>query len=586
MTDPATLALITALIPTFSEIVKESSNIIRNQSFKLNAQNSAGGLSRIIIDLCTVKTMWSKDQGVIIENFYYPSKVLKKNYEKTEVSFNSLFNQRSIIEGIVGQGKSILLRHLCKASVECGMIPVFIELSTISKDRSLEVLILNFLDAARIDGGDYIFSYLAACGRLVLILDGFDEIPTSCISKTIYEIENYRKKYEKLGVVISSRPQNAIHNLSNFNVYSLASLDTKDYDGFLSKLIIDPVKRFNIVDAITSAPDNIKNVITTPLMLTLLVIVYESEKEIPSTLPDFFEKLFGTVFSRHDRLKAGFDRKHYSGLTETKIQKLFDAFCFMLIQQGEGRTINSTQFKNAFNLAIKYTPDCLCELENFKRDIVDVACLMLDDGFDLVTFLHKSVMEYHAASFIKNSIEDVARKFYSRANQDYLKWGAVLLFLSNIDEIRYGREYIIRGHGELLSGLSNALKSRNEEELIRYLDQALPNFYVNVNGQSFHSISVDANLSNLLTDQLTHTLFINSKSAINSAESLTFYKAIRDSSTKRKGFLSIELKTLFKYFDMSSVWQELALTEASMMALTEKYQEIVKTELNKQDIFN
>ena len=465
------------------------------------------------------------------------------------------------------------------------MIPVFIELGTISKDRSLEVLILNFLDTAKIEGGEYIFSYLASCGRLVLILDGFDEIPSSCVSKTIYEIESYRKKYEKLGVIVSSRPQNTIHNLSSFNVYSLAALGVEDYDGFLSKLIPDPIKRFNIMYAITEAPENIKNVITTPLMLTLLVIVYESEKEIPSTLPDFFEKLFGTVFSRHDRLKAGFDRKHYSGLTETKIQKLFDAFCFMLIQQGEGRTISSAQFNSAFNLAVKYTPDCSCELEEFKKDIIDVACLMLDDGFDLVTFLHKSVMEYHAASFIKNSIEEVAQKFYELANQSYPKWGSVLLFLSNIDEVRYGREYIIRGHGKLLAGLSETLKSKNESGLVDYLNEALPNFCVNVNGQSFHGVAVDINLSNLLTDQITHALYSVSRDSINASDRLVLYRAIRDCPTREKGILSIDIKTLFNYFDMSKIWRELAGIESSMVEITNKYQCIVKTELKKQDIF-
>lgn len=74
-------------------------------------------------------------------------------------------------------------------------------------------------------------------------------------------------------------------------------------------------------------------------MLTLVVIVYETESQIPETLPDFFEKLFQVVFTRHDKLKAAFNRKHYTGLSEGTLQKVFEAFCFMCVQDGIGRSL-------------------------------------------------------------------------------------------------------------------------------------------------------------------------------------------------------------------------------------------------------
>lgn len=585
MAEVASAALIKTLLPIFVNLVKESAVFVKNQALKLNAQRSANGLSKVIVDICTVKTMWSKDQGVMIERFYYPSKILQRSNEGIEIPFNKLLRGSCVVEGVVGQGKSILLRHLCGVVVENGMIPIFLELRAISKERKLEDLILNFLDVAGVDGGEYVFSYLASCGRVALLLDGFDEITADCVSSTIFEIESLRKKYDQLGIIVSSRPYNAIHNLPSFKIYYLASLGSEDYEGFLAKLIPDPIKRFNIRQAIVGAPDNIRDVITTPLMLTLLVMVYESESEIPSTLPGFFEKLFGTVFSRHDRLKAGFDRRHHSGLSESKVQKLFDSFCFMLMQAGDGRSINTSQFNRAFDKAIRYTPDCVCELDAFRKDIVDVACLMLEDGFDLVSFLHKSIMEYHAASFIRNSIDEVARKFYERAHYDYLSWEAVLLFLSNIDEFRYGREYVLKEYPSTLIKMRQALGSKKNEDLIDFFNEVFPSLSFSISGQTVTKMSMGKTINNLFTHQISQAMFMVARDAVRSADTKVLYSAIRACPSQEKGMLNISPEILVKYFDTSALWVELVEIEALLTDVVHKYERIVGTELKKHDIF-
>src|SRR5690606_25782823 len=127
---------------------------------------------------------------------------------------------------------------------------------------------------------------------------------------------------------------------------------------------------------------------------TLVVIVHQTEQEIPSTLPEFFDKLFGTVFSKHDRYKAGFNRQHYSELPENELKKLFDAFCFMVIQGRGGRSLNPEEFNRFYEKASIYTKKTSCSVENFRKDIVKVACLMLEEGFNTTTFLHKSILDY------------------------------------------------------------------------------------------------------------------------------------------------------------------------------------------------
>jgi predicted NACHT family NTPase len=177
------------------------------------------------------------------------------------------------------------------------------------------------------------FSYLANCGRTVLLLDGFDEIEDELVKQTVSDLDFLSQKYPELQRAITSRPGNEIQKSTNFRLFKILPLRSPDYGQFLRKLGLDIDKIHSIRVAIDSSPSKASNLITTPLMLTLVVIVYNAEKEIPATLPEFFERLFQVVFTRHDTLKAAFARKRHSGLSERRLQTLFEAFCFMVMQK-------------------------------------------------------------------------------------------------------------------------------------------------------------------------------------------------------------------------------------------------------------
>ncbi|WP_347170619.1 hypothetical protein AAHI06_08885 [Pseudomonas salmasensis] len=268
------------------------------------------------------------------------------------------------------------------------------------------------------------FTYLASTGKIVLLLDGFDEIAAGSVVDVIDEIEWLQSRFSELRIIVSSRPGGEVQKLPGFDIVKISPLDEDDYEPFLKCLKIALEKRVELLDVLSKSESSVNGVISTPLMLTLVVMVYESEREIPSTLPEFFEKLFHVVFTRHDRLKVGFERKHYSGLSERGLQRLFEAFCFMSMQLGYGRSLDSDQFHESFNMAISYVDGCECKSEDFRKDIVKVACLMMEEGIDVVTFLHKSIVEYYAAAFIRHSSDEVASMFYGEAVLDIDRvWG-------------------------------------------------------------------------------------------------------------------------------------------------------------------
>jgi len=216
-------------------------------------------------------------------------------------------------------------------------------------------------------------------------------------------------------------------------------------------------------------------------MLTLVVWVYESEQEIPSTLKEFFEKLFHVVFTRHDSLKAGFKREHFSGLSESKLQALFEAFCFMVVQNGFGRSMNRSNFNEAFIQAIEYSEGCECDVDNFRKDIVKVACLMLEEGVDLTTFLHKSILDYFAAAFIIHNDDDLAQDFYSEAFDNFPDWMHTIHFLTEVDKYRYSRHYILRHLPECTTWLNTTLSVKGKDALYKAIISKIRGFSLMLN---------------------------------------------------------------------------------------------------------
>ncbi|WP_157261360.1 hypothetical protein [Methylotenera mobilis] len=273
----------------------------------------------------------------------------------------------------------------------------------------------------------------------------------------------------KRGCLSSNQPtftQNSGHphiqKSVRFSVIKISPLNSNDFEPFLTKIKVPPTLRNQLLKALSSEASKISALLTTPLMLTLAAFVYRAERDIPAELPQFFEILFQTVFTAHDKSKIAFTRECKSGLDDASLQRFFEAFCFMSMQAGHLRSLKSASFETAYQKTSQFTKHN-CKMSDFKHDIVQVACLMQVEGYD-TTFIHQSVQEYYAASFIKHCIDEAAQRFYDsvRKRKEY-KWIQVLQFLKLIDEYRWAKYYrlpIIKSAKEYLSQCTSWEKTK------------------------------------------------------------------------------------------------------------------------------
>lgn len=476
--------------PIISDIYSAAKGKVKTALSRWEEQQFPKRLAKKIGNISLVRTLWCPDDDVSLLGFYYPPKVqsIGASNELNANCVNDISTENFVIQGIVGQGKSIFLRWLAIQEAKKSRLPIFIELRTLHTKYSLRDAIYRELESFDITINEETFNYLAKSGKFLLLLDAFDELDSTLTKETLNEIKFLSRKFESMQIVISSRPGNEIQKISGIKVMNICPLREDDYGPFLEKMGLTAVKSFEVVDAIKESKGSLTELITTPLMLTLVAIVYESEREIPNTLPEFFEKLFHIVLTRHDRLKDGFNRKRNSGLSDRKLQELFEAFCFMTLQNGYGRSLSNEQFTQAFKNAQDYTENCKCEQEHFQTDIIKGACLMLEEGIDTSTFLHKSLLEYYAAAFIKHSNDDVAKLFYEEAQKPQTQWSDVINFLSKIDPYRFSKFFALPQIEITKNKFIEPLASRDTKWLTKIFTMHTkePCLYVETSTGEFH----------------------------------------------------------------------------------------------------
>ena len=391
-----------------------------------------------------VKTIWDVDRARSINSFYFPAKVkTSQGVTQPLLKIDELPGNAVILSGIVGQGKSILLRYLLGKEIRGGeRVPLFIELRKVASSNLKSYLKAHFNELMEITGHPEIFELFATNGRLAILLDGFDEIDQAKMTEMITSIEELALHYPTSRLVVTSRPASGLETSPHFEVVHIAQLATNDFAGFFHKILPrDKELADRITKAIISSPTQVKALATTPLLATLLTVVYRSNQRIPADFAEFYSDLFEILLVRHDRSKA-YNRKRKTKIEDREIQQIFEAFCFKSHAEGPSSLTRQKALELArMSIAAQ---ELTCSATDFLEDVIKVTCLLQEEG-GRIEFLHQSVREFFAARYVSTRPDDVAKKFYDLVSNSLKRksWDQVLRFLAQLDKYRSSQFFFI-----------------------------------------------------------------------------------------------------------------------------------------------
>jgi hypothetical protein len=212
--------------------------------------------------------------------------------------------QYLMVLGGPGAGKSTFLRKMGlealkgkKGEFKHGCIPVFIELKLFnSGDINIEQVITEEFRICGFPVPDKFTAKALEQGKLLILLDGLDEVPTNNLNQAITEIQNFVDRYDKNRFIASCRTAAYRSGFRRFSDVAMADFDDTQIQQFIQNWFkSDSDKQAKTGEKcweLLQKPENqaAKELAHTPLLLTFLCLVYDRSQNFPDNRSVLYRK--------------------------------------------------------------------------------------------------------------------------------------------------------------------------------------------------------------------------------------------------------------------------------------------------------
>jgi hypothetical protein len=358
------------------------------------------------------KTFLLRDQPVELYKYYVPTslKCGDKVIRCPDIAKCLDFTNRITISGSGGSGKSVLLKHLFLNCIqEKKYTPILIELRDLnSYEGTLKEFIFQNMSYYGFKSTENYINGANKSGHFCYFFDGYDEVDPKIRSIIIRQISTLAKQNPKCPIVISSRPDLVIEGLNEFSSYKMMPLNKEEAVQLVDKIPFDSSAKEKFGKELSSNLfDKHESFLSNPLLLSIMLLTFRENAEIPSKLSVFYSQAFEALFSRHDAFKDTFSRIRITNLDSLDFSRVFSLFCVQTydkrifkMSRSECLTFIEKSIKN-MNLKVS--------AEDYLVDLKSAVCLLIEEGFDL-SFTHRSFQEYFVALFISTAPPEIQTK--------------------------------------------------------------------------------------------------------------------------------------------------------------------------------
>ena len=227
-----------------------------------------------------------------------------------------------MVLGKPGAGKTTFLQHL---AIQCNqghfqghVVPVFIPLKNFAEDALdeghfslLESIHLDFYQAGVTEQDVEI---LLSQGRLLILLDGLDEVPEAASDEVIKQIRKLSEKHYKNQLVITCRIAAQEYRFRGFTEVEIADFKPLQIEAFAKKWFVAVARNSPQLGLQKAAlfleqlaiPQNqqIRELATTPVLLNLACLVFQSKADFPLRRSDLYKQGLDLLLIRWDEARG------------------------------------------------------------------------------------------------------------------------------------------------------------------------------------------------------------------------------------------------------------------------------------------
>jgi predicted NACHT family NTPase len=345
--------------------------------------------------------------------------------------------RRLMVKGAPGSGKSMLLKYLALSYSEVRLknlsdrpVPILLELNRLN-DANLTVEKLEQKLVEACDRNDFpkanrfVFQSLKD-GRLMLLLDGLDEVSSSVRSHVVQCLKDLLDKYEKCRAIITCRT--AVYNNEFIDVteqtLEIAEFSDQQMRRFLQawKSQMPPKKSVEQLIQTLRARPKIMALARNPLLLTIIAYLYtDTPFVLPHSRAEFYTKTTDVLLELRDQERN--ISNQYSGVNKRRVLQHLALYAQDSAnrQQQDRRSLvdyevweQVKQVLPSLNLEPK-------EANSIVDEIVKRSGLLLCiDGGQRYQFTHLTLQEYFVAAALRDRQDELIQK-WKNAPSDWLE---------------------------------------------------------------------------------------------------------------------------------------------------------------------
>ena len=249
-------------------------------------------------------------------------------------------HNRLLILGKPGAGKTTFLKHL---AIQCNndkfkehLVPWFITLKDFAEADNKPTLLdyLNPLLPSKRINSDAVLPILNA-GRAFILLDGLDEVLEADSKRVIKEIEILSNKYPNNQYVITCRIAAREYTFEKFTEVEIADFDWQQITTFAHNWFKEkPVKPEKFLTRLED-DEPIKELVSNPLLLTLLCISFEELGDFPANRKELYEEGLNALLRKWDSTRGIQRDKVYKPLSIAKKEDLLSQIAWKTFAPGD-----------------------------------------------------------------------------------------------------------------------------------------------------------------------------------------------------------------------------------------------------------
>jgi hypothetical protein len=266
--------------------------------------------------------------------------------EQEKYSGLEVANQKQflMVLGGPGAGKSTFLRKMgleaLKGKREAGFqhncIPVFIELKSLrTGEIDLEETIAQIFHIRGFPEPLGFTQKALGQGKLLVLLDGLDEVPGDRVHEVIIKIQNFVDLYDKNRYIASCRLAAYRHNFRRFTDVTIADFSDNQIKNFIFSWFSNQpeIGQECWQKLISHKYAAAKELTHTPLLLTLICLLYQRAGQFPTNRSTLYEKALRVLLEEWAGEKGVPQEAIYRGLDTKRKELMLSEIAFFAFKE-------------------------------------------------------------------------------------------------------------------------------------------------------------------------------------------------------------------------------------------------------------